>query len=80
MLSDRLLIAAAGGMWISQAGDLKANHIFHLNSRSALGWSKLIKTCLKNCEKSQARSIAFPALGTGTQINIHVLFLMCFVL
>ena len=64
-----LIVEPKNGIWISEAGNLSATHIFHINTHLAQktsdGWEKMIANCLKECDKRNVRSIAFPAIGTG---------------
>ncbi|XP_067934854.1 protein mono-ADP-ribosyltransferase PARP14-like [Watersipora subatra] len=53
------------GIWVSTAGLLNADSIFHVDVGATRSWESLINNCLKTCDINQVTSIAFPALGTG---------------
>ena len=55
------------GIWVGVAGDLNADHIFHINTAYS-SWPILISNCLTACDKRKITSIAFPSIGTGNVI------------
>ncbi|KAF6033906.1 PARP14 [Bugula neritina] len=63
---------APKGLWVSGAGHLTAKFIFHIKTNnSSDSWSKIICTCLEECDKRELQSIAFPALGTGELLEFR---------
>uniref|UniRef100_C3Y6H4 Poly [ADP-ribose] polymerase n=1 Tax=Branchiostoma floridae TaxID=7739 RepID=C3Y6H4_BRAFL len=66
-------IAARGGMRdgiaVTGSGQLKCGKIIHAAAPApgqSTGWKKVITNCLQTADTLRLRSIAFPALGTGT--------------
>ena len=63
------LAHSTNGIWVTTAGDLTARYLIHLDSqlpgKSSKKWTSAIMECLSECDRRQATSIAFPALGTG---------------
>ncbi|XP_035673189.1 protein mono-ADP-ribosyltransferase PARP14-like [Branchiostoma floridae] len=65
--------AARGGMRdgiaVTGSGQLKCGKIIHAAAPApgqSTGWKKVITNCLQTADTLRLRSIAFPALGTGT--------------
>ena len=63
-------------IWISNARNLQADKIFHIDidprqRNSETAWPTLITQCLSMCDQSGNDSVAFPILSTGICNTIH---------
>lgn len=58
------------GIVITTAGQLPSQHIVHVDTkRKPWEWRGVIASALKEAEKHQFSSVAFPALGTSKLNN-----------
>ncbi len=64
------------GLLVTTAGNLTAEKVFHLDVAALKknnNWEEGIEMCLKEADRLQFVSIAFPSLGTGIQsIICHI--------
>lgn len=79
-----VFVEPKNGIWVSVAGDLEADYIFHVNTTSE-SWPKIVSNCLAACDYKRVSSIAFPAIGTGIprtpstfyQFMVRPLYIVC---